>query len=76
MPGINKQGIEAKLLELGFERVSNTINGCFVNRVSNVSCYRSYDDKIKSHFVMAKGEQRLNATTIDEIELTYYKIRL
>lgn len=75
MPGINKQGIEAKLLELGFERVSNTINGCFVNRVSNVSCYRSYDDKIKSHFVMAKGEQRLNATTIDEIELNYYKIR-
>ena len=75
MQKLDKQGIESKLKELGFDRISNTIDGCFVNRVNNISCYRSYDEKIKSHFVLALGEQRLTSTTVDELELNYYKIR-
>ena len=75
MQYIDKKGIETKLIEIGFEKVSQTIEGCYVNRVNNISCFKSYDDKIKSHFVLAKGEERLTAKTINELLTNYNNLR-
>jgi hypothetical protein len=74
---INHKIVEKKLIDAGFEKVTQTNNGCWVNRTNGIVVYRgTYTKELngKNNYTLCKGDNRAYIFSEDEFEKIYYEL--